>query len=72
MNSELMVPIAQTDTSAYTETLLPQLLSSLPRGITLWHGLKDSILFALGERITIQNLTWGGAQVRFALALSVS
>lgn len=51
------------DDSAYTETLFPHLLSSLPRGMTLWHGLIDAILFNVGDRLTIQNLTWGGAQV---------
>ncbi|TFK57058.1 alpha/beta-hydrolase [Heliocybe sulcata] len=50
------------DDSPYTETLFPHLLSTLPRGITLWHGLDDAILFSLGDRITIQNLTWNGVQ----------
>jgi carboxypeptidase D len=50
------------DRSAYSETLFPSLLATLPRGITLWHGLIDGILLSLGDRITIQNLTWGGAQ----------
>lgn len=52
------------DPSAYTETLFPHLLSVLPRGITLWHGLDDAILMNEGDRMTIQNLTWGGLQVR--------
>jgi carboxypeptidase C (cathepsin A) len=30
--------------------------------VHLWHGLDDAILFNLGDRITIQNLTWGGLQ----------
>jgi hypothetical protein len=51
-----------TDDSAYSETLLPALLAALPRGVTLWHGLADSLLLNVGDRITIQNLTWGGAQ----------
>jgi carboxypeptidase D len=50
------------DNSAYSETLFPSLLATLPHGITLWHGLEDGILLSLGDRITIQNLTWGGAQ----------
>jgi carboxypeptidase C (cathepsin A) len=50
------------DNSAYSETLFPYLLATLPHGITLWHGLEDGILLSLGDRITIQNLTWGGAQ----------
>ncbi|KZT30601.1 alpha/beta-hydrolase [Neolentinus lepideus HHB14362 ss-1] len=50
------------DESAYTETLFPHLLATLPHGVTLWHGLDDAILFNLGDRITIQNLTWNGAQ----------
>jgi len=50
------------DDSAYSETLLPRLLATLPRGVTLWHGLDDSILMNEGDRITIQNLTWGGLQ----------
>ncbi|KZT37407.1 alpha/beta-hydrolase [Sistotremastrum suecicum HHB10207 ss-3] len=50
------------DNSAYSETLFPNLLANLPRGMTLWHGLIDSILFNIGDRLTIQNLTWGGLQ----------
>jgi carboxypeptidase D len=50
------------DNSPYSETLFPHLLATLPRGVTLWHGLDDAILFDLGDRVTIQNLTWGGVQ----------
>ncbi|TFY67118.1 hypothetical protein EVG20_g4050 [Dentipellis fragilis] len=50
------------DNSPYSEVLFPDLLSKLPRGITLWHGLNDALLLAGGDRITIQNLTWGGSQ----------
>jgi carboxypeptidase D len=52
----------QGDNSTYSETLFPYLLSALPHGITLWHGLSDGLLLSLGDRITIQNLTWAGAQ----------
>ncbi|EPQ61415.1 hypothetical protein GLOTRDRAFT_30246 [Gloeophyllum trabeum ATCC 11539] len=60
--SNVDVFVNGNDNSAYTEALFPHLLSTLPRGITLWHGLDDAILFSLGDRITIQNLTWNGAQ----------
>jgi carboxypeptidase D len=42
------------------ETLLPYILSEIP--VVLWHGLEDAILFDLGDRFMIQNLTWNGAQ----------
>ncbi|KII93733.1 hypothetical protein PLICRDRAFT_35954 [Plicaturopsis crispa FD-325 SS-3] len=60
--SEGSVFASQADDSAYSETLFPHLLDVLPRGITLWHGLDDSILFNIGDRVTIQNLTWAGSQ----------
>ncbi|TFY50429.1 hypothetical protein EVG20_g11523, partial [Dentipellis fragilis] len=50
------------DFSPYSERLLPDLLAKLPRGITLWHGLLDALLLNMGDRLTIQNLTWNGAQ----------
>ncbi|KAA1472748.1 alpha/beta-hydrolase [Dentipellis sp. KUC8613] len=50
------------DLSPYSEGLMPDLLAKLPRGITLWHGLLDALLFNLGDRLTVQNLTWNGAQ----------
>ncbi|EJU01112.1 alpha/beta-hydrolase [Dacryopinax primogenitus] len=51
-----------SDASAYSSLLFPHLISLLPRGVTLWHGKRDSILFSLGDRVMIQNLTWGGVQ----------
>ncbi|THH16806.1 hypothetical protein EW146_g3885 [Bondarzewia mesenterica] len=60
--SDINVFVNGNDDSAYTETLFPHLLATLPRGVTLWHGLVDAILFNLGDRITIQNMTWGGVQ----------
>lgn len=50
------------DPSEYSETLFPGLIAGLPRGMTLWAGLDDMLLLANGTRITIQNLTWAGAQ----------
>ncbi|KAH7096647.1 alpha/beta-hydrolase [Auriculariales sp. MPI-PUGE-AT-0066] len=47
------------DDSPYTDTIIPGLISSLPRGVTLWHGLDDMIVLAEGTRLTIQNMTWG-------------
>lgn len=60
--SSINVFVNGDDNSAYTETLFPHLLSTLPRGVTLWHGLIDAILFNVGDRLTIQNMTWGGLQ----------
>ncbi|TFY81745.1 hypothetical protein EWM64_g2266 [Hericium alpestre] len=54
--------VDDNDDSPYSETLFPDLLSRLPRGLTLWHGLLDSLLLNVGDRTTIQNLTWNGAQ----------
>ncbi|QRW09820.1 Serine carboxypeptidase [Ceratobasidium sp. AG-Ba] len=54
--------VNNTDNSNYSETLFPDLLTQLPKGFSLWHGLIDSILLSEGTRITIQNLTWGGYQ----------
>ncbi|QRV95482.1 Serine carboxypeptidase [Ceratobasidium sp. AG-Ba] len=50
------------DGSGYSETLFPDLLSRLPKGFSLWHGLLDAKLLSEGTRITIQNLTWAGHQ----------
>ncbi|EJU01828.1 alpha/beta-hydrolase [Dacryopinax primogenitus] len=50
------------DTSAYSETLLPALLPHLPRGITIEHGYMDALLIYTGDRIWLQNMTWGGKQ----------
>ncbi|KZP01671.1 alpha/beta-hydrolase [Calocera viscosa TUFC12733] len=50
------------ETTRYSEVLLPSLLDALPGGVTLWHGLLDGLLLAEGDRLTIQNLTWGGVQ----------
>ena len=38
---------------------MPGLIATLPRGVTLWHGLDDMILLSEGTRVTIQNMTWG-------------
>ncbi|CAE7146091.1 unnamed protein product [Rhizoctonia solani] len=54
--------IGHRDYSNYTETLFPSLLSQLPKGFSLWHGLEDSLLISEGTRVMIQNLTWGGSQ----------
>ncbi|EJD40245.1 alpha/beta-hydrolase [Auricularia subglabra TFB-10046 SS5] len=51
-----------TDSSPFSEVLFPGLISAMPRGLTLWHGLDDMNALANGTRLTIQNLTWAGAQ----------
>ena len=38
---------------------MPGLIATLPRGVTLWHGLDDMILLSEGTRFTVQNMTWG-------------
>ncbi|KAM0754461.1 alpha/beta-hydrolase [Meredithblackwellia eburnea MCA 4105] len=48
------------DSAAWSETKLPGLLGVMP--VLLWHGLIDSILLPEGDLITIQNMTWNGAQ----------
>ena len=53
---------AISDPSPYSETLFAALIDALPRGLTLWHGTDDMVLLANGTRLTIQNLTWAGAQ----------
>ncbi|EJU03580.1 alpha/beta-hydrolase [Dacryopinax primogenitus] len=50
------------ESAVYSETLLPELVDRLPGGVTLWHGVLDALLLAEGDRLTIQNLTWGGEQ----------
>ncbi|CUA75790.1 hypothetical protein RSOLAG22IIIB_06071 [Rhizoctonia solani] len=54
--------IGHRDYSDYSETLFPSLLSKLPKGFSLWHGIEDSLLISEGTRVMIQNLTWGGSQ----------
>ncbi|KAH7311169.1 alpha/beta-hydrolase [Rhizoctonia solani] len=54
--------IGHRDYSEYTETLFPSLLSKLPKGFSLWHGVEDALLLSEGTKIMIQNLTWGGSQ----------
>lgn len=49
-------------TSPFSDTLFPSLIAALPRGITVWHGLDDMALLPKSTLITIQNLTWAGAQ----------
>lgn len=55
-------PFVGTDQSPYSDTILPSLIESLPRGVTLWHGVDDILLLANGTRLTIQNMTWAGLQ----------
>ncbi|KZT61492.1 alpha/beta-hydrolase [Calocera cornea HHB12733] len=50
------------DTSPYSQTLLPGLLPHLPKGITIEHGYRDALLIYSGDRIWLQNMTWGGEQ----------